>query len=95
MTSNVFHDALAWGMRTPYAQNGGLVPDMSNEEFNQYPFMAEGFPLIMTGDLDPWITERFCWNGETLPTLGQYPEKWDAAHMESGRKGQENSDPAR
>ena len=94
MTSNIFYDAPNWRMTTAHeVQNGGLVPDMSNEELGQHPFMTESFPLILNGDLDPWIMDRFGWNGGIAPFPEQYAEKWNATYIGSEQKDQGISDP--
>lgn len=94
MTSNIFHDAPTWRMTTPHeVQNGGLVPNMSKEELGQYPFVTESLPLIMNGDLDPWIIERFGWNGEIAPLPEHCAEKWDATYIGSEQKDRGIGDP--
>jgi len=77
MTSIIFHDAPNWHVtRRHETQNEGLAPYMmSSKELSQHPFMAENFPLIMNGDFDPWIRERFGWNSETVPMPEQYLAK--------------------
>jgi hypothetical protein len=72
-----------------------MIYDLRSEEFGQPPLMAETFPLIMTGDLDPWIMERFGYNGEVTPMSGNPSGKWDSTYVGSEYKEQGNCELAR
>lgn len=87
MTLNVIHDAPNWGMPSSYdLHDNDMISDLRSEEFGQPPLMVEKSPLVMTGDLDPWIMERFGCNGEAAPMSGNTSGQWDSTYVGSEYK---------